>query len=88
MWNLKKGQTELLCRADTDSQTLKKLWFPEETVWGVGDIFQLWDGNLIKLDCTTISLYDHRTTINVINSLSNLKNTVRITAPPISKQAV
>ena len=23
MWNLKKGQTELLCRTDTDSQTLK-----------------------------------------------------------------
>ena len=35
-WNLKKGQTELLCRTDTDSQTLKNLWFPKETVWGVG----------------------------------------------------
>ena len=23
MWNLKKGQTELLCRTDTDSQTEK-----------------------------------------------------------------
>ena len=36
MWNLKKGQTELLCRADADSQTLKNLWSPEETVWGDG----------------------------------------------------
>ena len=30
-WNLKKGHNELLCRADTDSQTLKNLWFPNET---------------------------------------------------------
>ena len=35
-WNLKKGHNELLCRTDTDSQTLKNLWFPKETVWGVG----------------------------------------------------
>ena len=32
MWNLKKGQTELLCRTDADSQTLKNLWSPGETV--------------------------------------------------------
>ena len=31
----KKGQTELLCRTDADSQTLKNLWSLEETVWGV-----------------------------------------------------
>ena len=36
MWKLKKGQTELLCRTDADSQTLKNLRSPEETVWGVG----------------------------------------------------
>ena len=36
MWNLKKGQTELLCRTDADSQTLKNVWSPEETAWGVG----------------------------------------------------
>ena len=36
MWNLKKGQTELLCRTDADSQTLKNFWSLEETVWGVG----------------------------------------------------
>jgi len=35
MWNLKKGQHELLCRIDTDSQTLKNLWFPKEMVLGV-----------------------------------------------------
>ena len=29
MWNLKKGQTEPLCRTDADSQTLKNLWSPE-----------------------------------------------------------
>ena len=31
----KKGQTERLCRTDADSQTLKNLWSPEETIWGV-----------------------------------------------------
>ena len=36
MWNLKKGQTELLCGTDADSQTLKNVWSPEETNWGVG----------------------------------------------------
>ena len=36
MWNLKKGHNELPCRADTDSQTLKNVWFPKETVWGMG----------------------------------------------------
>ena len=36
MWNLKKGRTELLCRTDADSQTLKTLWSLEETVWGMG----------------------------------------------------
>ena len=33
---LKKGQTELLCRTDADSQTLRNLWSLEGTVWGVG----------------------------------------------------
>ena len=64
MWNLKKGQTELLCRTDADSQTLKNLWSPEETVWRVwGDELGVWDGNPIKLDCD-----DHYTTTDVINS--------------------
>ena len=35
MWNLKKGHNELRCRTDTDSQTLKTLWFPNDTGWGV-----------------------------------------------------
>ena len=34
MWNLKKGHNELLCRTDTDSQSLKDLWFPKEIGWG------------------------------------------------------
>ena len=33
----KKGHNELLCKTDTDSQTLKNLWFPKETGWGWGD---------------------------------------------------
>jgi len=37
-------------------------------ILGWGDALGLWDGNPIKLDCD-----DHCTTINVINSLSNLK---------------
>ena len=36
MWNLKKGHNKLLCRTDIDSQTLKNLRFPKETVWGPG----------------------------------------------------
>ena len=35
MWNLKKEHNEHLCRTDTDSQTLKNLWFPNEAGWGV-----------------------------------------------------
>ena len=68
MWNLKKGHTELLCRTDTDSQTLKSLWSPKETVGGVGIVLGVWVGNPVKLECD-----DHCTTINVINSLSNKK---------------
>ena len=33
----KKGHYELLCRTDTDSQTLKNLWFSNETGCGVGE---------------------------------------------------
>ena len=66
MWYLKKGQNELLCRTDTDSQTLQYTWFPKETVLRVRGYAGVWDGNPIKLDCD-----DHCTTINVINSLSN-----------------
>ena len=58
MWNLKKGHKEL-CRTDTDSQTLKNLWFPNET--GCGIALGIWDGNAIKFGCD-----DCCTTINVI----------------------
>ena len=42
----KKGHNEL-CRTDTDSQTLKNFWFPNETGWRDGQ--GVWDGNAIKL---------------------------------------
>ena len=61
MWNLKKGHSELLCRTDTDSQTLKNLWFPNETGWGWRDVLGVWDGNAIKVGCD-----DRYTTANVI----------------------
>ena len=35
---------------------------------GWGDVLGLWDGNSVKQDC-----YDHYTTTDVINSLSNIK---------------
>ena len=37
-------QTELLCRTDADSQILKNLQSPEETVWGVGGCARLMGG--------------------------------------------
>ena len=62
MWNpKKKGHNELLCRADTDSQTLKNLWFPKETGCGVGNGLGVWEGNAINSGRD-----DHCTTINVI----------------------
>ena len=36
MLSLTGGMFELICRTDTDSQTLKNLWSPKETVCGVG----------------------------------------------------
>ena len=49
------------------TQTLKNLWFPNETsCGGWEDALRVWDGNAIKLGCD-----DHCTTINVINSLRN-----------------
>jgi len=40
---------------------LKNLWFPKETVLGVGDALGVWDGNATKLGCD-----DHCAAINVI----------------------
>ena len=51
MWNLKKGQNELLCRTDTDSQTLQNLLFPNETGWGVGGCTEGLGWNATELGC-------------------------------------
>lgn len=51
MWNLRRGHNELLGRTDTDSQTLKNLWFPKETGWGVREALRVQDGNAIKSGC-------------------------------------
>ena len=51
MRNLKKGHNQLLYRIDIGSQTLKNVWFPKETGWGVGGWAEVWDGNAIKLGC-------------------------------------
>ena len=61
MWNLKKGQNELLCRTDTDSQTLKTYGFQRRQVRGWEDRLGVWEGNAIKLSCD-----DCCTAINVI----------------------
>ena len=61
MWYLKKGHNELLCRTDTDSQTLKNVWFPNETGWGVGGCTEGLGWKSIKFGCD-----DYYTTINVI----------------------
>ena len=63
MWNLKKGQTELPCRTDADSQMLKNLWSPENRFEVWGDVLGLCDRNPVNSDC-----YDHYTTTDVINS--------------------
>ena len=64
LWNLKKGQNELLCITDTDSQTLKNYGFQRRQVGSGGDGLGVWDRNTIKLGCD-----DHCTTINVIKSI-------------------
>ena len=72
----KKGQTELLCRTDTDSQTLKNLWLPKETGW----IKEGWAGgldvNVLKLGCD-----DGCTAINIFKFtelLKKLKNKLKM----------
>ena len=50
MWNLKKD-INFFARTDTDSKTLKNLWFPREAGWGWGDALEVWDGKVIKLGC-------------------------------------
>ena len=44
------------------TQSLKNLWFPNETVWeGGSDVLGVWFGNAVKFGCN-----DRCTTINVI----------------------
>ena len=67
MWNLKKGQNELLCRTDTDSQTLKNLWFPKETVWGeVGGCAGVVGWKSYKIGLWR-SLYNYHTVGGIVN---------------------
>ena len=46
MWNLKKKDTnKLICKTETDPQTLKNLWLPKGTGWVVEgrDGLGVWD---------------------------------------------
>ena len=61
MWNLKKGHNELLSRTATDSQTLKNLWFPNKTGWGLEA-----GTEGLEWKCYKIWLDDCSITINVI----------------------
>ena len=51
MWNLKKGHNGLLCRTNTDSQTLKTYSFQRRQGGGRGNALRDWDGNAIKFGC-------------------------------------
>ena len=76
---LKKGYNELLSRIDTDSQTLKILWFPKVTGWrDERDGLGVWDGNPVKLGCD-----DCCTTINVIKYVQLKKKKNRLLTCPI-----
>ena len=61
MESKKKGHNELLCKTDTDSQTLKNFRFPNETAVGWWDALRVWDGNAVEFGCD-----DYCTPINVI----------------------
>ena len=67
MWNLKKGHNELLCKEQILTHRFEKLMVSKGESLGGGGMLEVWDGNVIKLDCD-----DHCTTTNVINSLSNI----------------
>ena len=72
IWNLQTGYNELLCRLDTDSQTLKKYAFLRRQVGGWGDGMGVWDGNALKMGCD-----DHCATINVVKFIE-LKNKIKL----------
>ena len=62
MQNLKKkGYSELLCRRDANTHTLKTLWLTKETGCGERDGLGVWDGNTVKLGCD-----DCCTAVNII----------------------
>ena len=44
MWNIKKDINELICRTETDSQTLKNLQLPKGT--GEGVLTGVWDWHM------------------------------------------
>ena len=47
---LKKGHNEILCRTDTDSQTLKKSYgFQRRQVGVWGDVPRVWEGNAVNI---------------------------------------
>ena len=69
---LKKGRDELLCKTDTDSQTLKNLWFPKETGWGLGGSTEGLGWKCYKFSCD-----DCCTHINVIKFIKQFKNKIR-----------
>ena len=56
-----KGTMNVFCWTDTDSKTLKNLWFPVEIGCRWGNALRVWNGNAIKSGCD-----DCCTTINVI----------------------
>ena len=61
MWHLKKGHNGLLCITDIDSQTLKNLWFPNQSCCGGGRVgLGVWDGNSIKLGCDDCCMYNYK----------------------------
>jgi len=66
MWNLKKRTEWTSFWADTDSQTLKNLWFPKETGWGWGNALRIWEGNARKLGCDDLYNYKCNTIYWVI----------------------
>ena len=52
------AEPELLCRTDANSQTLKNLWSPEETVWGAGGC--AWVMGWKSCEIGLLALYNYR----------------------------
>ena len=69
MWNLKKDRVNFFAEQILTHRFWKTYGFQRRQFGAWGDVLGLWDRNPIILDCD-----DHCTSINVINSLSNKKN--------------